>query len=60
MKMLRLKYTVAKLQGTATVDGQVVAEATLMCKLVDKSMDQSTDKTSDKSVDPGSSDAPNP
>jgi beta-hydroxyacyl-ACP dehydratase FabZ len=37
MKMLRLKYTVAKMQGVATVDGHVVAEATLMCKLVDKS-----------------------
>jgi 3-hydroxyacyl-[acyl-carrier-protein] dehydratase len=34
MKLLRLKYTVAKMQGTATVDGQVVAEATLMCKLI--------------------------
>ena len=35
MKMVRLKHTVAKMQGTATVDGQVVAEATLMCKLTD-------------------------
>src|SRR5581483_534847 len=35
MKKVRLKHTVAKLQGTATVDGQVVAEATLMCKLTD-------------------------
>ena len=42
MKMLRLKYTVAKMQGTATVDGQVVAEATLMCKLVDKSFEAAT------------------
>jgi beta-hydroxyacyl-ACP dehydratase FabZ len=42
MKMLRLKHTVAKMQGTATVDGQVVAEATLMCKLVDKSMEAPT------------------
>ncbi len=32
MKLLRLKHTVAKMQGLATVDGQVVAEATLMCK----------------------------
>ncbi len=39
MKMLRLKHTVAKMQGTVTVDGQVAAEATLMCKLVDKSID---------------------
>jgi 3-hydroxyacyl-[acyl-carrier-protein] dehydratase len=37
MKMLRLKHTVAKMQGTATVGGHVVAEATLLCKLVDKS-----------------------
>ena len=28
--------TVAKMQGVATVDGQVVAEATLMCKLTDR------------------------
>jgi 3-hydroxyacyl-[acyl-carrier-protein] dehydratase len=41
MKMLRLKHTVAKMQGTATVEGQVVAEATLMCKLVDKNVDAS-------------------
>jgi 3-hydroxyacyl-[acyl-carrier-protein] dehydratase len=36
MKLLRLKTTVAKMQGTATVDGRVVAEATVMCKLTDK------------------------
>ncbi len=36
MKMLRLKTTIAKMQGTATVDGQVVAEATLMCKLTEQ------------------------
>jgi 3-hydroxyacyl-[acyl-carrier-protein] dehydratase len=36
MKMLRLKTTVAKIRGTATVDGQVVAEATVMCKLIDR------------------------
>jgi len=35
MKILRLKHTVVKLQGVATVDGQTVAEATLMCKLTD-------------------------
>src|SRR5882757_10383802 len=35
MKMLRLKYTVAKMQGIAKVDGQVVAEARLLCKLAD-------------------------
>ncbi len=36
MKMLRLKTTVAKMQGIAKVDGQVVAEAILMCKLTDR------------------------
>jgi beta-hydroxyacyl-ACP dehydratase FabZ len=36
MKMLRLKTTVAKMRGVATVDGQVVAEAILMCKLTDR------------------------
>ena len=36
MKLLRLKSTVAKLQGTASVDGAVVSEATLMCKLTDE------------------------
>jgi 3-hydroxyacyl-[acyl-carrier-protein] dehydratase len=35
MKLLRLKSSVAKMQGTVTVDGQVVAEAILMCKLTD-------------------------
>ncbi len=42
MKKLRLKHSVAKLQGTATVDGQVVTEATLMCKLTD--LDSATAK----------------
>jgi beta-hydroxyacyl-ACP dehydratase FabZ len=36
MKLLRLKYSVAKMKGLATVDGQLVAEATLMCKLTDQ------------------------
>jgi 3-hydroxyacyl-[acyl-carrier-protein] dehydratase len=36
MKLLRLKTTVAKIQGIATVDGQIVAEATVMCKLTDR------------------------
>ncbi len=35
MKMTRLKTTVAKMQGVATVDGQVVAEARVMCKLTE-------------------------
>jgi 3-hydroxyacyl-[acyl-carrier-protein] dehydratase len=36
MKLIRLKTTVAKIKGEATVDGQVVAEAGLMCKLTDR------------------------
>jgi len=36
MKLVRLKTSIAKMQGVATVDGQVVAEATLMCKLTDR------------------------
>ncbi len=36
MKVTRRKATVAKMQGTATVDGVVVAEAILMCKLQDR------------------------
>ena len=35
MKVGRRKATVAKMYGTATVDGAVVAEAELMCKLAD-------------------------
>ena len=35
MKMSRLKTTVAKIHGIAKVDGQIVAEASVMCKLVD-------------------------
>lgn len=35
MKISRLKTTVAKMQGIATVAGQVVAEASVMCKLID-------------------------
>ncbi len=36
MKLLKLKYSVAKMQGIAKVDGQVVAEARLLCKLADQ------------------------
>jgi 3-hydroxymyristoyl/3-hydroxydecanoyl-(acyl carrier protein) dehydratase len=36
MKVIRWKSTVAKMSGIVTVDGQVVAEAVLMCKLADK------------------------
>jgi len=36
MKMIRLKTSVAKIKGIATVDSQMVAEARLMCKLTDR------------------------
>lgn len=36
MKLIRLKHTIAKMQGVASVDGQVAAEATLMCKLTEQ------------------------
>jgi beta-hydroxyacyl-ACP dehydratase FabZ len=36
MKVLKRKASVAKMAGIATVDGQVVAEAEVMCKLADK------------------------
>jgi beta-hydroxyacyl-ACP dehydratase FabZ len=36
MKVTRRKATVAKMHGQATVDGLVVAEAILMCKLADR------------------------
>jgi beta-hydroxyacyl-ACP dehydratase FabZ len=36
MTLSRRKATVAKMFGKATVDGVVVAEATLMCKIADK------------------------
>lgn len=36
MSVVKRKSFVAKMRGTASVDGQVVAEATLMCSLQDK------------------------
>ncbi len=36
MTIVKRKATVAKLAGRATVDGQVVAELEVMCKLADK------------------------
>jgi 3-hydroxyacyl-[acyl-carrier-protein] dehydratase len=36
MKLTRRKATIAKMHGTATVDGLVVAEAEMMCKLADR------------------------
>lgn len=39
MKVTRRKATVAKMHGQATVDGVVVAEAEVMCKLADRTDD---------------------
>ena len=36
MTVIKRKTTVAKMAGRATVDGQVVAQAEVMCKLADK------------------------
>ncbi len=36
MKVIKRKASVAKMAGVATVDGVVVAEAEVMCKLEDK------------------------
>ena len=36
MKVIKRKASVAKMAGVATVDGQIVAEAEVMCKLADK------------------------
>ena len=38
MKVAKRKSLVAKLYGTASVDGVVVAEAEVMCKLADKAV----------------------
>jgi 3-hydroxyacyl-[acyl-carrier-protein] dehydratase len=36
MKVVKRKSTIAKISGVATVDGSVVAEATMLCKLADR------------------------
>jgi 3-hydroxyacyl-[acyl-carrier-protein] dehydratase len=36
MRIIKRKASVAKMAGIATVDGVVVAEAEVMCKLADK------------------------
>jgi 3-hydroxymyristoyl/3-hydroxydecanoyl-(acyl carrier protein) dehydratase len=40
MSVIRRKASVAKLAGRATVDGVLVAEAEVMCKLEDKTEEQ--------------------
>ena len=37
MELVKRKATVSKMKGRATVDGKVVAEAVLMCQVVEKS-----------------------
>lgn len=39
MQVLKRKATIAKMSGTATVGGAVVAEATMLCKLADRAAD---------------------
>jgi len=46
MKVLKRKASVAKMAGVATVDGQVVTEAEVMCKLADKEEKQPAEATS--------------
>jgi 3-hydroxyacyl-[acyl-carrier-protein] dehydratase len=36
MKLTRRKASIAKMYGTATVDGVLVAEAEMLCKLLDR------------------------
>jgi len=43
MKVIKRKASVAKMAGVATVDGQVVAEAEVMCKLADKETKESAE-----------------
>ena len=43
MKVLKRKASVAKMAGVATVDGQVVAEVEVMCKLADKEEKQAVE-----------------
>lgn len=44
MKVIKRKGTVAKMAGHVTVDGVIVAEAEVMCKLEDKPADKQDDK----------------
>lgn len=44
MKVLKRKASVAKMAGVATVDGAIVAEAEVMCKLADKDEKPREDK----------------
>ena len=46
MKVVKRKASVAKMAGVATVDGAVVAEAEVMCKLADKEVKQAAEVVS--------------
>jgi 3-hydroxyacyl-[acyl-carrier-protein] dehydratase len=43
MKVIKRKASVAKMAGVATVDGKVVAEVEVMCKLADKDEKQAAE-----------------
>jgi 3-hydroxyacyl-[acyl-carrier-protein] dehydratase len=43
MKVIKRKASVAKMAGVATVDGKVVAEVEVMCKLADKEEKQAVE-----------------
>ena len=43
MKVIKRKSSVAKMAGVATVDGHVVAEVEVMCKLADKEQKQAAE-----------------
>jgi len=43
MKVIKRKASVAKMAGVATVDGQIVAEVEVMCKLADKEEKQAAE-----------------
>jgi 3-hydroxyacyl-[acyl-carrier-protein] dehydratase len=43
MKVIKRKASVAKMAGVATVDGKVVAEVEVMCKLADKNEKQAAE-----------------
>ena len=50
VKVLSWRGDFAKLDGRATVDGQLCAEATLMCKMVDREPKQPTVKVEETKV----------
>src|SRR5438105_12010828 len=45
IKVLSWRGDFCKLEGRATVDGQLAAEATLMCKMVDREMEPAKEAT---------------